>query len=196
MPRRTNLRAPMIGFLALAALVLGGCAGDGAELASEPSPAASTSSAESPAPQAGAETGGGTPSAVPTSLDFTGTTVAGDAFEGESLAGRPTLLWFWAPWCPTCRGQIPQVEGIAAEHAGELNVIGVGSLDSAEAIAGFAEDVDDVVHLEDVDGELWKRFGVTEQSSFVLLDADGAVVFEAGYGGTDDLGAQVDDVVG
>ena len=122
------------------------------------------------------------------SLDFTGTTVSGDAFEGASLAGRPTLLWFWAPWCPTCRGQIPQVEGIAAEHAGELNVIGVGSLDSAEAIADFASDVDEVVHLEDVDGELWKRFGVTEQSSFVLLDADGAVVFEAGYGGTDDLG--------
>lgn len=52
------------------------------------------------------------------------------------------------------------------------------------------------MHLEDVDGELWKRFGVTEQSSFVLLDADGTVVFEAGYGGTDDLGAQVDDVLG
>ena len=133
---------------------------------------------------------------MPATLDFTGTTVTGEAFEGASLAGRPTLLWFWAPWCPTCRGQIPQVEGIAADHAGELNVIGIGSLDSAEAIAGFADDVDDVVHLEDVDGELWKRFGVTEQSSFVLLDADGTVVFEAGYGGTDDLDAQVDDVLG
>ena len=97
---------------------------------------------------------------------------------------------------PDVPGPDPQVEGIAAEHAGELNVIGVGSLDSAEAIADFASDVDEVVHLEDVDGELWKRFGVTEQSSFVLLDADGAVVFEAGYGGTDDLGAQVDDVLG
>ena len=75
-------------------------------------------------------------------------------------------------------------------------LIGIGSLDSAEAIAGFADDVDDVVHLEDVDGELWKRFGVTEQSSFVLLDADGTVVFEAGYGGTDDLDAQVDGVLG
>jgi thiol-disulfide isomerase/thioredoxin len=133
---------------------------------------------------------------VPATLDFTGTTVSGESFEGASLAGRPTLLWFWAPWCPTCRGQIPQVEGVAAEHAGDLNVVGVGSLDSAEAIAGFADDVDAITHLEDVDGELWRRFGVTEQSSFVLLDADGAVVFEAGYGGTDELDARVDDVVG
>ena len=178
---------------ALLGLLLAGCADSGAgsdDVAKEPSSSASTAAADAPEPEP--EPG----STVPATLDFTGTTVTGEAFEGASLAGRPTLLWFWAPWCPTCRGQIPQVEGIATDHAGELNVIGIGSLDSAEAIAGFAGDVDDVVHLEDVDGELWKRFGVTEQSSFVLLDADGTVVFEAGYGGTDDLDAQVDDVLG
>jgi hypothetical protein len=48
----------------------------------------------------------------------------------------------------------------------------VGSLDSAEAIEEFPADVAEVVHLEDVDGVLWKQFGVTEQSSFVLLDAE------------------------
>ena len=179
---------PVMIAVALVGLLLGGCAdsGTGGDVAQEPSSSRSTASADAPEPGA----------TVPATLDFTGTTVTGETFEGASLSGRPTLLWFWAPWCPTCRGQIPQVEGIAADHAGELNVIGIGSLDSAEAIAGFADDVDDVVHLEDVDGELWKRFGVTEQSSFVLLDADGTVVFEAGYGGTDDLDAQVDGVLG
>ena len=185
---------------ALLGLLLAGCADSGAggdDVAKEPSSSPSAS-VDAPEPEAEPE-GGSTDQAgstVPATLDFTATTVSGDAFEGASLTGRPTLLWFWAPWCPTCRGQIPQVEGIATDHAGELNVVGIGSLDSAEAIAGFAEDVDDVVHLDDVDGELWKRFGVTEQSSFVLLDADGTVVFEAGYGGTDDLDAQVDDVLG
>ena len=75
-------------------------------------------------------------------------------------------------------------------------MVGVGSLDSAEAIAGFADDVDGVTQLEDTEGELWKRFGVVEQSSFVLLDAEGAVVFEAGYGGSGDLDAEVDAVLG
>lgn len=133
---------------------------------------------------------------VPETLVFTAKTVGGETFEGASLAGRPTLLWFWAPWCPTCRSQIPQVEGLASSHQGELNVVGIGSLDSAEAIAGFADDVDGVTHLEDTEGELWKRFGVTEQSSFVLLDADGAVAYEAGYGGSDELDARVDAVLG
>ena len=199
------LRRLMVLVLTLGVLLLAGCAGGaGDDVAREPSGSGSGPAAtpNSTGVDAGERTGqdgddedeqvGGS---VPESLDFTGTTVSGDEFEGASLAGRPTLLWFWAPWCPTCRGQIPQVEGLATEHASELNVIGVGSLDSAEAIEAFADDVDGVTHLEDAEGELWKRFGVTEQSSFVLLDADGSVAFRAGYGGTEELGARVDDVL-
>ncbi|HSF37371.1 MAG TPA: redoxin domain-containing protein [Nocardioides sp.] len=178
----------------LAVQLLAGCSGAGGDdLPTGATPSETAASQTDASETTDSDASGG---AVPATLDFTGTTVSGESFEGASLADRPTLLWFWAPWCPTCRGQIPQVEGVAADHAGELNVIGIGSLDSAEAIAGFADDVDGVTHLEDVDGELWRRFGVTEQSSFVLLDAEGAVVFEAGYGGTDELDARVDDVVG
>jgi thiol-disulfide isomerase/thioredoxin len=133
---------------------------------------------------------------VPESLRFSATTVTGEAFDGATLAGRPVLLWFWAPWCPTCRGQVPQVEGLAADYEGDLAVVGVGSLDSEDAIAEFAGDVEGVTHLVDTEGALWQRFGVVEQSSFVLLDADGEVAFEAGYGGSDALGDQVADVVG
>ncbi|WP_231248927.1 TlpA family protein disulfide reductase [Nocardioides furvisabuli] len=107
-----------------------------------------------------------------------------------------TVLWFWAPWCPTCRSQIPQVQDLAQTYGDRVGVVGIGSLDSAEAIADFAGDADGVTHLEDVDGELWTRFGVAEQSSFVVLDAAGEVVFEAGYGGSDDLGARVDALLG
>ncbi len=157
----------------------------------------SPSPSEEPSDAAAAPSSDGDPdAAVPALLDFTGVTVEGAAFDGASLAGRPTVLWFWAPWCPTCRGQVPQVEALESEFGGEVNVIGIGSLDSAEAIADFAGGVSGVTHLEDVDGELWKRFGVTEQSSFVVLDADGAVAFEAGYGGTDDLDSEVESLLG
>ncbi len=136
------------------------------------------------------------PDEVPETLAFTGTTVAGESFEGASLAGRPALLWFWAPWCPTCRSQIPQVQDIAGQYGEDVAVIGVGSLDSADAIAEFASEVPGVTHLEDVDGALYRKFGIAEQSSFVLLDADGEVAFQTGYGGSEELAAEVADVVG
>lgn len=196
-------RNVMVLVSTLAALVLAGCAEADSgqdDAAQEPLASSATTSGDPAAPEADVspseESDAPDTGSVPETLDFVGTSVSGDEFDGASLVGRPTLLWFWAPWCPTCRGQIPQVQGLADDHAGELNVVGVGSLDSSEAIADFADDVPGIVHLEDTDGELWKRFGVTEQSSFVLLDEDGSVAFEAGYGGTDELGARVDDVLG
>ena len=114
-------------------------------------------------------------------LDFSADTVAGDGFEGASLAGKPAVLWFWAPWCPTCRGQIEGVSALVDEYGDEVNFVGVGSLDEAAAIEGFAADVPaDLPHLLDPDGEVWRHFGVVEQSTYVVLDADSTVVSE-GY---------------
>ena len=36
--------------------------------------------------------------AVPAALDFSATTVDGSEIELGQFAGRPVLLWFWAPW--------------------------------------------------------------------------------------------------
>lgn len=181
--------------LVLVASLLSGCGDEAEPVATASSPATSEPAAE-PTERDTPEPDEDPSTPLPATLDFTATTVAGEPFEGASLAGKPVLLWFWAPWCPTCRGQVPQVEGLAAEHEGDIAVVGVGSLDSEAAIADFAGDVEGVTHLVDTEGALWQKFGVAEQSSFVLLDADGEVAFEAGYGGSDELGDRVAGVVG
>jgi hypothetical protein len=38
------------------------------------------------------------PVAVPAALDFSATTIDGSEIELGQFAGRPVLLWFWAPW--------------------------------------------------------------------------------------------------
>ncbi|MGI9155389.1 MAG: TlpA family protein disulfide reductase [Marmoricola sp.] len=120
--------------------------------------------------------GGGKDKAA--SLDFAATTATGKSFEGSSLSGKPTVFWFWAPWCPTCRAQIPEVSGLARQHAGAVNFVGVGSLDGADKIAGFADLVpgNDITELTDPEGTVWKHFGVTAQSTYLVLDARGEQV--------------------
>jgi thiol-disulfide isomerase/thioredoxin len=110
---------------------------------------------------------------------FRGTTVAGKPFDGASLAGRPTVLWFWAPWCPTCLGQAPGVRAAVAESSGEVNVVGVAGLDTAGAMPDFVRmaKVDSMTHVSDEAGDVWKRFGVIEQSFFVFLDASGVETY-------------------
>lgn len=200
---------------AVALLVTAGCGSSstGAPAAEPSAPVSATSSAPAPAsPTASATPPQVTPAApkakptpaatssrpaeVPETLRFTATSVDGQPFDGASLAGQPTLFWFWAPWCPTCRAQIPQVQDIAKTYADQVQVIGVGSLDGAGAIRGFAEEAAGPTHLTDADGKVWKHFGVAEQSSFVLLDASGKKVFSSGYGGTDGLAERVAEVAG
>jgi thiol-disulfide isomerase/thioredoxin len=162
------------------------------ESAAAASPTATPSATNSSRP---ARTPKPNTSEVPATLRFTGTTVEGKRFEGSGLAGKPVLLWFWAPWCPVCRGQVSQVQKIAEDHKRAISVVGVGSLDDADAIRAFGANAADVTHLVDESGAIWKHFGVTEQSSFVLLDASGKKVFSVGYGGSDELDERVADVV-
>ncbi|GAA0906885.1 hypothetical protein GCM10009557_81870 [Virgisporangium ochraceum] len=162
-----SLVAAITAFAVLAGAA--GCADPAPTDAAGPVAASSTTGAAS-TPASGA--------AVPSTLAFTARTVGGAAFDGATLAGKPTVLWFWAPWCPTCAGQAKGVKTAAEQLAGKVNVVGVGGLDDEDAMRRFITQwkLDAVPHLSDEAGTVWKKFGVTSQSTFVLLDSRGTVV--------------------
>ncbi|NHC46021.1 TlpA family protein disulfide reductase [Motilibacter aurantiacus] len=173
-------RRPLLLLALGAALVLPGCGGS-----AEPAPgAAGTAAAEAAvpgavsSPPAPGDVPAGTEGTAGDALDFAATTLDGAPFSGASLRGRPAALWFWAPWCPTCLRQAPAVREAVAAHP-EVNIVGVAGLDSAENLPGFVDmaKVSSIPHLSDEPGEIWKRFEVAEQSTFVLLDVTGQVVF-------------------
>ncbi len=129
-------------------------------------------------------------------LGFQAVTVAGDAFDGADMAGKPTVFWFWAPWCPTCRAQISGVSELAETYGSEVNVVGVGSFDEVDAIAEFAGEVSpDVTLLTDPEGAVWRHFGVTAQSTYLVLDQDGREL-SAGYLDDAELAELVSGLVG
>jgi len=158
---------PLLGTLAVVTMLAAGCAG-----------AATTSARELKTKPAGsAKTGG--PAVVPASLKFTGKTLDGKPFDAAALAGKPVILWFWAPWCATCMGQASEVHDIAVQYAGRVSVLGIAGLDqSVPAMKQFVAegDVANVPHLDDKAGALYRRFGITEQSTFVLINRKGKVM--------------------
>lgn len=120
------------------------------------------------------------PASIPDILRFSGKTVEGATFEGSSLAGKPAVLWFWAPWCPTCRAQGPGVTSLADEYGDDVAFVGVGGLDDGAAIAEFAATTPGVTHLTDPEGSVWRHFSIVEQSVYVVVNANGDVVAD-GY---------------
>ena len=113
------------------------------------------------------------------------------------MAGRPALLWFWAPWCATCASQADSITDLKATYGDRLAILGIAGLGDNAAMREFVSDLDvgTVPHLDDQAGELWRRFGVTEQSVFVLIDRRGSVV-ETKWLDSIDLGAEVKTLVG
>ena len=180
--RRGPGATKLAGTVLLGALVLSSCATDPDEAATASAEVATDGDSSAPEPAADTvqpatspdAAAGDTEVAVPDLLDFSSVTVAGDAFDGASVAGRPTVFWFWAPWCATCRAQISGVGDLAGQFGEDVAVIGVGALDDSAAIEEFAGTVSsDVTLLSDPDGAVWRHFGVTAQSTYLVLDAAG-----------------------
>ena len=64
------------------------------------------------------------------------------------------------------------------EYGDRLAVLGVAGLGDKAAMDEFVTDLEvgGVTHLNDQAGAVWRRFEVTEQSTFVLIDRAGKVV--------------------
>jgi len=155
--------------LAAAALALAACGGEtDSPVVSAPSAApstvASTPARTSPVGQ------------VPALLKFKGTKLDGTAFDGASLAGKPVVFWFWAPWCPKCQAEGPAVAKAAQKYGDKVVLVGVAGLDkSKSAMDKFVArtGTGGIVQLDDRTGALYKHFKVTSQSSYLILNPEG-----------------------
>ena len=95
-------------------------------------------------------------------------------FEGSSLAGQATVVWFWAPWCHICQNEAAGVA--SAAKSSDVDFLGVAALDSAESMRGFEKKYKlGFTSLADTDAAVWAKFGVTSQPAFAFISAAGDV---------------------
>lgn len=118
-------------------------------------------------------------------LDFSAEQLGGGRVEGSELVGADTVLWFWAPWCASCRAEAPEVLEAAAAFEGRVEVVGVPGKGGTSEMERFVADTGtgELRHAVDADGAIWKGFGVVGQPAFAFADDDGTVeVVNGGLG--------------
>ena len=188
--RRRALLLPAAGVLLAA-----GCS---APAAPAPVAAAPTSAASTTAASTTAATASAAPAApsVPAVLRFSGKTLDGKAFDASTLAGKPTILWFWAPWCATCASEAQSVRDLHEVYGDRLNFLGIAGMGKTREMHQFVSDLEvgAVTHLDDQAGKLWKKFKITEQSLYVVIDRTGKIR-STGYLDDLQLTAQVKSLV-
>lgn len=112
---RARSRFPAV--LAAALFAVTGCGSDGGTGSGGAAQVAPSKTAS--AEQESADSGEDGAAQAPQALWFTGTTVDGKPFDAKTLAGKPAVLWFRAPWCPKCRAQAAETAKVATDYQGK-----------------------------------------------------------------------------
>ncbi|NHZ31987.1 TlpA family protein disulfide reductase [Massilia rubra] len=94
--------------------------------------------------------------------------------------GKPLVVNFWAPWCPPCVEEMPELAEVAREHSAKnINIIGIG-IDSPTNIAEFTSkfNISYPIYVAGISGtELSRKLGNSAGGLpyTVLIGADGQV---------------------
>ncbi len=110
-------------------------------------------------------------------LDGARFTLHGDA--------RPTLVYFWATWCPVCRVEHGSINALAAEH--RVVTVAMQSGTNAELAGYLREHPWRAPTFNDLSGEQTAKWGVRGTPTFFIVDSQGRIRYrEVGY--TTELG--------
>jgi thiol-disulfide isomerase/thioredoxin len=110
-------------------------------------------------------------------LQFTGTTLGGAPFNGATLQGKPSVLWFWTPWCPFCNSEAPGLSRVAAANPA-VTFVGIAAHSDVGAVQNFVSKYNlNFTNLNDADGSIWARYNVPWQPAWVFYRADGTSTF-------------------
>lgn len=94
---------------------------------------------------------------------------------------QPTLVHFWATWCPVCRAEQSSIEALAKDYP---NTVTVAMQSGSDAAIGkfMREQSLSFPVINDADGLISQAWGVHAVPASFIVDASGQIRFiEIGY---------------
>lgn len=81
----------------------------------------------------------------------------GTRFDPKSIEGKPTLVYFWASWCPFCRRELPMLEKrFQAYKDRGFNVIAINFRDEPAKAKALIDTVRPISYLVGDINENWR----------------------------------------
>ena len=108
-------------------------------------------------------------------LKFYGTELGGALFDGRTLIGKPTVIWFWSPpsSCGICLAEASVVGRVAAANP-QVSFLGVAGRGAVGDMRGVVADNHlNFPNLTDANGQLWQAFFVPWPPAWAFIRPDG-----------------------
>lgn len=108
------------------------------------------------------------------------TLLNGKPVDLQSYQGNPLLLHFWATWCRVCKLEENSIDAINKDHP--VITIAMNSGSDAEIDDYLKSNKLSFPVINDNDGKLAQRFGVSGVPTSFIISPDGKIVYtEVGY---------------
>lgn len=99
----------------------------------------------------------------------------GSRIDLAASGGQPTLVYFWATWCPVCRIEQGSIESVADDY--RVISIALQSGSAVEVAKYLHEHQLRVPVINDPDGAIAARWGVRATPTLFVIDGDGQIRF-------------------
>lgn len=73
--------------------------------------------------------------------DFTLPQLDGSTLTLSSLRGKPTIINFWATWCPPCRRELPVLQAAFEEYGDQIGFVAVDVKETADKVEAFVQEM-------------------------------------------------------
>lgn len=114
----------------------------------------------------------------------------GKAVSLLDFKGKPTLVVFWATWCPPCRREIPELKDIHKNYAAkglQMVTVAINYRETREDVIRFKQ-VNELPYLVlwDEENKTYSTYSVEGIPTVILLDSSGVIKYR-GHQINDDL---------
>ena len=110
-----------------------------------------------------------------TAANFALKTLGGESVTLNQTRGKVVVLDFWATWCPPCREELPHIEKLREEFAGQVQFFGVNDEESGTVKDFLRKQAYDLTVLLDGKKQVHREYGVSAIPTMFIIDKQGVI---------------------
>ena len=95
----------------------------------------------------------------------------------EEVIKQPTILFFWATWCPYCKALMPHLQSMRLEYGNDVKILAINFREDGDPVAFIDDAGYDFTVLPNGD-EVATTYGVYGTPGVIIVDSDQQIRFD------------------